>query len=559
MSELSRAIRQKRFNVKKEISAKIVVDTRTGDQIEFDLDNCSINGMGGTAKNLSEADCEIGGIFPAAKIVINKQEFGIGRLTVRYFHKREQGDYYIGLATVDAKLPIDGALSHYLDAPKGTDLNPYQYELSPDKYSLATFVEQQDTNVDLFGRCRKFDIFHKEWQKTDKFQYYTVREAASGVRVKLKRARPNGRKDYIQMAAYDYLNLGNHPEVIEAATAATKKYGYSSGGSPVITGQTDLHEELAETLARMLRKDKVLLFSSGYAANVGTIHGLTSGQDLIVADLLAHASIQDGIKMASATARLFKHNNMDHLEKILSENRPGTMGALIITEGAFSMDGDFGDLRGVVALAKEYNCRTMVDEAHSFGIYGDKKLGIAEMQGVLGEVDIVMSSLSKVCGASGGFIAGPKEVMDWLIFYGRSHLFSGSMPPSSVAAALKSLEIMQKDQRRHESLFANVRHFVEGMRNLGAPISADHNCPIVPVVIGDEAKLAEINQHIRDSGVFVVPIVYPGVSRSQCRFRFSLTSEHTTSDLDYVISVFEQGMQKANFSFANSATKKRSA
>lgn len=535
MSELSRAIRQKRFSLKKETVAKIVLDTKTGVRMELTLENCSINGMGAIAKTIpaEDHDLEIGAIVPAAKIVVNNQEIGLGRLTVRYFVKREdKGDFYVGLATIDSKLPIDGALSRYLEAPDSGDMNPYQFELSPDKFNLASFVEQQDTNIDLFARCRKFSIFFKQWEKTDKYQYSVVREASSGSRIKLRRPRADGRKDYIQMAAYDYLNLGTHPQVIEAATEALKVYGYGSGGSPLVAGMTELHEELADLLARTLKKEKVLLFSSGYAANVGTIHGLTASQDLIVADMLAHASIHDGIQMAPATARFYKHNNIEHLEKILTENRPSALGAFIITEGAFSMDGDMGDIASVVDLAKEYNCRVMVDEAHSFGLYGKNRMGVAEAQGVMGDVDIVMSSLSKVVGAGGGFVAGPKEVMEWLSFYGRSRMFSGSMSPSSAAAGIKSIDLMLKDKERHDNLFRNIKLFVEGLRTLGAPIAVDHNCPIVPVVIGDEAKLGLINQHLRDSGVFVVPIVYPAVSRAQCRFRFSLMSEHTVSDID---------------------------
>ena len=563
MSELSRAIRQKRFGIKSEASAKVVLDTKTGQRIELKLENCSINGLGASTASLSgwEDECEVGTIIPAAKIVVNQQEFGVGRLTIRYFVQRPAtSDYYLGLATVDNKLPIDGPLSHYLDTPQSTDLNPYQYELSPERFNLASFVEQQDSDVDLFARCRKFDIFNKDCEKTDKYHYYSVREASIGSRIQLKKARAGGRTDYIQMAAYDYLNLGSHPEVLNAAAEALRKYGYSSGGSPLICGITDLHEELAETLARMVKKEKVLLFSSGYAANVGTIHGLTAGQDLIVADSLAHASIHDGMRMAPATSRFYKHNNMDHLEKTLAENRSSAMGAFVISEGVFSMDGDMGDLVPTIELAKEYNCRTMIDEAHSFGLYGKNLGGVAEMQGVLDRVDIVMSSLSKVCGAGGGFVAGPKEVMDWLMWYGRSRMFSGSMPPSSAAASIKALEIMLKERERITQLFANVKHFVTGMRELGANLSPNHNSPIVPIVIGDEKKLGIMNESLRQAGIFVVPIIYPAVSRTQCRFRFSLMSQHTVSDLDYAVSSFRHAMEKASFMFPDvTGVAKRSA
>jgi 7-keto-8-aminopelargonate synthetase-like enzyme len=557
MSGLSKAIRQKRFQLKKEVSAKVVLDTNLGTRLVLDLENCSINGLGATATQDTPLDEEwdLGTIIPAAKIVVNQHEVPVGRLTVRYLMERQNSSYYVGLATVDAKLPIDGILSHYLSDGGTGDLNPYEYELSADKFSLANFVEAQDTNIDLFARCRKFEIFNKDWEKKDKYHYYSVRKASTGARIHLKKPRPGGRTDYIQMAAYDYLNLGSHPEVIAAAADALAKYGYSSGGSPLICGITDLHEQLTDKIAHMLGKEKVLLFSSGFAANVGTIQGLTAGQDLIVADVLSHASIQDGIRMSPATARFFKHNSAEHLEKVMQENRHNAMGAMVITEGAFSMDGDLGDVAKVVAVAKKYNARTLIDEAHSFGLYGPGRKGVAEMCNVLEDCDLIMSSLSKVCGAGGGFVAGKKEVMDWLVFYGRSRMFSGSMPPSSAAAAIKALDLIIRDTERIDKLFNNVKHFVAGMRALGAPLAADHSSPIVPVVIGDESKIGPINLHLRDAGIFVVPIVYPAVSRTQCRFRFSLMTDHSISDLDYAIATFAQAMKQADFSFAQVAEK----
>lgn len=550
MSTLAKAIRQKRFTIKNGGDVKLVLDTRLGSRFELSLVNCSINGLGALypEKLKMEDEFDTGAIVPAAKLVVDGQDVTLGRLTVRNAFERGTGTF-VGFATVDAKLPIDGALSKHLETPADGTLDPYGFELSPEHFNLATFVEQQDVNADLFARCRKFQIFYKEWKTTDKYNYNEVREPSTGARVSLKVRRKDGRNDYIQMAAYDYLNLGSHPKVMEAASAATKKFGYSTGGSPVICGTTEIHEELAEKLAYMLRKESVLLFNSGYAANIATLQGLTTSSDLIVADMLSHASLHDGMHMSPATSRFYKHNNMAHLEKVLEENRPQASGAMIVTEGVFSMDGDAGDLASVCKIAKKHNARVFVDEAHSFGLYGKNRNGISEVAGVLGDVDIYMSSLSKVCGAGGGFIAAPKEVTDWLTSFGRARVFSGSMPASSAAAGLMALDLLATERERVEKLFTNVKHFVRGMRELGAPISADHNSPIVPVVIGDEKKIGAICEHLKDNGIFVVPIVYPAVSRSQCRFRFSLMQEHSISDLDFVVATFKQAMKLTGFEF----------
>lgn len=551
MSALAKAIRQKRFDVKEGSPVQLILDTRTGTRLEFLVVNCSINGMGAVTETIAnpEEEFEIGSIVPAAKMLVDNQEIVLGRLTVRYrIANYGEKHSYIGFATVDSKLPVDGVLSKFMVASKNGEINPYEFELSPDRFTVANFLEQQDSNVDLFARCRQFGVYFNEWKRTDKFNFNEVREPSTGARVQLKSLRRGGRSDYIQMTAYDYLNLGSHPKVIEAANDANRKYGYTSGGSPILCGTTELHEQLVEKLSGMLRKD-VILFSSGYAANVGTIQCLTAGQDLIVADMLSHASIQDGIRTSPATARYFRHNNIAHLDKVLTENRPAAMGALVITEGVFSMDGDMGEIKGVVETAQRHNARVMVDEAHSFGLYGKNRNGISELANKLEHVDIYMSSLSKVCGAGGGFIAANRDVIQWLMSFGRSRLYSGSMPPSSAAAGIASLEILVSDRERVDKLFANVKHFVRGMRELGAPLAADHNSPIVPIVVGDEKNIGPICQFLKEAGVYVVPVGYPAVRKSQCRFRFSLMSEHSISDLDYVVATFEQAMKAAKFSF----------
>jgi len=424
----------------------------------------------------------------------------------------------------------------------------YEFELDPEKFSLASFLSSESSNVDLFARCRQFSFLYRKWKEMPKYQYRSVRLPSKGPRVLLDMPRKHGRNDYLMLCSNDYLGLSSHPKVIEAAKQALDQYGFGSTGSPMTTGMTQIHDELMHEIARMFGKEKALLFNSGYTANTGIITGLTAEQDLIVADVLTHASIQDAMRMSSATSRFFKHNQPKHLEKLLAEERNEYVGCLVVTEGVFSMDGDTAPLEKISALSRKYNGRLMVDEAHSFGVVGPGGLGAAARSGVLPQVDIVMGTFSKICGGIGAFAAGSAEMVDWLYHFSRAHIFSVSIPPSTAAAALAAIRIFINEKELINSLKSNIEHFTKGLRHLGFSIDPHHESSVIPVIIGDEKKLSIINAHLRDEGIFAVPIVYPAVSRTTCRFRFTLMAQHTRSDLDFVLSTLEAAMHKADFS-----------
>jgi glycine C-acetyltransferase len=549
MSIQTPVIRQSRYQVRPEASVAFTVETKTGARLTFKVENCSLTGIGALLEGEMprEEGVEPGDILPAAKLVFGGQEVFLGRVVLRKIIAAE-GRTQIGFSMVDKKVPIDGPLSRALATAPGEDVDPHEYELSPEQFNLGTFTSL-GTNVDLFARCKQFGIFLAAWRKTPKFQYHRVRQPSKGTRVRLTQRRRGGRDDYVVMGSNDYLGLAAHPEVAAAAKRAIDEYGFGSTGSPLTTGVTKAHDELAHLVADIFGKERCLLFNSGYAANVGTLTGLTGAQDLILADILSHASLSDGMQMAPATTRFFKHNNVEHLQRLLEEQRAGYAGTLVVTEGAFSMDGDVAPLDKILTLARQHNARVFVDEAHSFGVLGTRGLGACDKFDVLHDVDIIMGTFSKIAGGIGGFIVADAEVVDWLNFYARAHMFSVSLPPSTAAAALAALKIFQREPERVARLHENVRHFVFGLRALGYPIPSTHDCAIVPVVIGDERKLGLVGEELLQAGVYVVPIVYPAVSRTGARFRFTVTSEHTVSDLDYVLNVLERALAKAEVRF----------
>lgn len=549
MSAMTKAIRHKRFSVDPKYELNLLVQSKLGTVHTLVVDNCSLTGVGAISiEKLLESDgFEAGEICPSAKLHSKDLEYALGRVVVRSRRDRE-GKILFGFSLIDTKLPIDAALSRFLiGAEEGS--NPYEVELSPEKFSVATFANSDENNVDLFARCNQFGVLLKEWEKTPQFLYYATREESMGTRVRLTQKRRGGRDDYIVMGSNDYLGLSTHPKVLEAAQAAISRYGFGSTGSPLTTGKTVLHEELCRTLSRIFQKEKTVLFNSGYAANIAAMSALARQQDFIVADFLTHASIQDGMKMSSATGRFFRHNDVNHLRKILNQNRQDYSGALIVTEGVFSMEGDIPPLNEIAAVAREFNARLYLDEAHSFGVIGDKGMGAVQLFDAYDRTDLIMGTFSKICGGIGGFISGRKDVVDWLYFFGRSQMFSVSIPPSTAAAALAALKVFQEEPQRIEALRNNIRHFVRGLREIGYKVNPNHASAVLPVVIGDEKKMGVMNQHLLDNGVFVVPVIFPAVSRNACRFRFTMTAQHSISDLDFVLNVFEAAMNKAQFKF----------
>jgi glycine C-acetyltransferase len=543
---LSNSIRNTRYNVKSSGSITLIIGTTEGENIEFEVLDCSLNGICALCEKdkLNDEIITTSTIIPNAKLKSPKSEHFLGRLSVRRIELINE-KWEIAFSTIDTKIPTTESLSHFFDIDLTKTNN--REELNPNQFSLAHFAETEFSNIDLFDRINKFSVFHREWSATPKYGYYTIRTESMGPRVNLARARKGGRKDYLVMGSNDYLGLGSHPEVIQACKNALDKYGANSTGSPVSTGLTDLHVELCETVAKIHKKESTLLFNSGYAANIGAITALTSPNDLIIADQLCHASIQEAMQMSKANIRFFKHNSIEHLVGLLKKERENYNGCLIITEGVFSMDGNTSLYNEIYAVARQYNARIYVDQAHCFGVIGPNGFGITEKFNLAKETDVIMGTFSKICGGIGGFITGSKDLIEWLRCFSKSQLFSVSLAPSTVAGVSKALELFLKDKSLLENLKRNINHFTSSLKILGFDISPHHESAIISIVIGDEKKLGEMYQSLLDDGIWCTPVVYPVVGRKKCRFRFTIMANHTTSDLDYVVNCLEKAMIKSGY------------
>jgi glycine C-acetyltransferase len=350
------------------------------------------------------------------------------------------------------------------------------------------------------------------------------------------RARFDGR-DVINLASNNYLGLANHPRMNAAAAKAAAELGAGSGAVRTISGTMAMHHELERRFADFKHAEDALMFQSGFTANAGTVAAVLDKEDVIVSDRLNHASIIDGARLSRAEIKVFEHRDADHADALLAETKRPARRQLLITDGVFSMDGDIAPLPALVEVAEKHDAIMMIDDAHASGVLGTAGAGTVDHFGLHGRVDIQVGTLSKAIGVLGGFIAGPTQLIEWLVNRGRPFLFSTSAPPAVVAACIEALEIIRDEPERLERLWQNTRTFKAGLHELGFD-TGDSETPITPVITGDEATTQTFARRLFEEGVFTPAIVYPTVVKGRARVRTIVTADHTEADLGEALAVF---------------------
>jgi len=342
----------------------------------------------------------------------------------------------------------------------------------------------------------------------------------------------------IMIGSNNYLGLAQDERVIEAACDATRKYGSGCTGSRLLNGTIKLHVELEDALADFLQREAVVLFSTGFFANQGALASLTEEGDVILCDRENHASIIDGCQFAPAKLIPYRHNSASSLSNRL-KRQPAEAGRLVVMDGVFSMSGDIADLPPQLEVAKAHGARVYVDEAHSLGVLGPKGRGAVHHFGLNDDVDIVMGTFSKSLGSMGGFIAGDAQMVEYIKHRARCFIFTASLAPAVAGGVLKALEIMQQEPERIEQLWRNTRKMHEGFKRIGFKIGSTQT-PIVPILIGSEAKAFHFTQRLYEEGIFATPAIYPAVRYGEAIVRTSYMSSHTDEDLDRVLEIFEK-------------------
>ncbi len=348
-----------------------------------------------------------------------------------------------------------------------------------------------------------------------------------------------GGRPIVMAGSNNYLGLTHHPQVVEAARKAIADFGTGCTGSRFLNGTLSLHEEMETRLAAFLKKEACITSGTGYQTNVGALATLAGKDDILFGDRDNHASLIDGARLAFAKSLKYRHNDVEDLERMLRDTPLlGSGGRLIVTDGVFSMLGDLAPLPDLVRLSKEYKARLIVDDAHAFGVLGEHGRGTAEHFGVIDDVDLIVGTFSKSCACLGGFVAGPKKVVDYIKHTSRSVIFSASMTPASVATVLACLDIIESEPERRESLWVKVRRMKKGFEELGFDV-IDGGSPILSVVIGDDRTTMEFNRQLFEQGVFVNAVLPPAAPPGMSLLRTSYMATHTDEDLDRILAAFK--------------------
>ncbi|MEQ8241110.1 MAG: pyridoxal phosphate-dependent aminotransferase family protein [Cyclobacteriaceae bacterium] len=337
----------------------------------------------------------------------------------------------------------------------------------------------------------------------------------------------------LMFGSNSYLGLTTHPKVKEASIAAVRKYGTSFSGSRFLNGTADIHIELEDRLAKFLKKEAVMVYSTGFQVNLGVIPSITTKNDVILIDRLNHASIIEGARLSDAKTIVFRHNDMDSLESKLKKLGDAEM-RFIIVDGVFSMEGNIANVPEIVKLAEKYNAVVMTDCAHAVGVLGDHGRGTPSHFGLDDEVDLIGGTFSKSFASLGGFIGGNKETIEYMRHHSRSLIFSASMTPASTAATLAALTIMETDDSHRLKLWENTNHALGRFKDLGFD-TGNSETPIIPIYVRNNEKTYAYTMRLMQEGVFVNPVVAPAVSPQDSLIRFSLMASHNIDQIDLAI------------------------
>ena len=338
----------------------------------------------------------------------------------------------------------------------------------------------------------------------------------------------------INLCSYNYLGLANHPEVLAAAHEALRTHGMGACGSPMLSGMTDLHRELERRVAKFLKREDAMLFNSGFGGALGTISGLLRKTDVALLDNRSHLSLRDGAVLSRCRTEKFEHNDPASLDAALSRHKGRRQ--LVIVEGIYSMDGDFGNLKELIAVAESHGASVFIDEAHSMLACGEHGRGAAEKFGVEDRVPLLYGTFSKAFGALGGFVAGSKETLQYLRFYAHPYVYSCALPPVVIAAILKALELGTSQPELRAQLWENADYFHAQLRSLGLD-TGESTTYVMPIVIADRERMYRLGHELRRRGLWVAPVDYPAVPQSRICFRACVTAMHTRADLDEALNI----------------------
>lgn len=413
-----------------------------------------------------------------------------------------------------------------------------------DNRTMRDFADIPHRN--LFHKAEAFHAFYNQQRMAGYFWYGMPLESPCQNRAVIFDEVAGKPREFLMFASNNYLGLANDPRVLDAIRDAASRYGATNTGCRLIGGSNVLHKELETKLAKLKGTEDSIVFPSGYSANLGTISALCSPHDMVFTDALNHMSIQDGCKLSGASRKIYQHS-ISALERALERSADSDAGRLIVTDGVFSMHGDIVDLPRLVALARKYDAKVLVDDAHSTGVLGKTGSGTSEHFGMKGQIDLELGTFSKTLAGVGGFVAARAEVIEYLRFYANSYVFAATIPAHVAAGLITSIDLMTTEPQRLQTLWRNIDHLRGKLLRAGFDLGETQSA-ILPVVIGDDRKTLEMGRAVRAKGMFCQTVVFPGVAVGDARLRISITSEHTLEDLDLAAQILIESAREVGIS-----------
>lgn len=408
-------------------------------------------------------------------------------------------------------------------------------KINSGKLGLKGFLNKRNSQSFLTW-VNDFLLFIRDLKRNKEHSYFRLITSAPGSKVIVMSEDNHEEHEMLLFASNNYLGLANNNHIKNKVKEAIDKYGTGLGGPPILNGYTQLMKELEQRIARLKRQEDCLIFSAGYNANLGFVSALGKSNDLFIYDELSHASLYDALKLSNAKGISFKHNDAGDLEKKLAKYSTTIKGTIFVCfEGIYSMDGDISPLSQMIPIIKKYGALSVLDDAHGLGILGIDGSGTAEHFKISKEIDISMGTFSKSLAGTGGFLAGRKEIINYIRYFARPYMFSAALPPMSLAAILAGLDIIEKSPQLREQLYENIKyaHKILSPFNI---VSKDVT-PIIAILVPKWMDIRKANSIIHKRGIFLNAIEYPAVPKNKQRFRISLMAQHSKTDLNKLAKV----------------------
>ena len=413
-------------------------------------------------------------------------------------------------------------------------------KINCDDYTQVDFFEYRGD--DLFEVADYFSAFLQDATQKGYMVYGNPISTAPKAEFEIYDSYLGKERNFLNFCSYNYLGYSCHPEVIAEVQKTLVKYGTGAVSAPLLSGYYDLSKQLETAIARFKGKEAAVLFPTGYGTNLGVLSCLLKPGDVAVLDILSHASSYDGARLAGADIKVFSHNNAEHLERVL-KGLPNPKRAIVCVEGVYSMDGDLVNLPEIVSVCKKYGAKILLDEAHATLIFGENGRGVAEHFGLEDQIDLTIGTFSKSFGAIGGFVTGEAKLMTYLRMYARSYVFSCAMAPHTAAGILKVLDIFEKDKSNLAKLWENTHYMLAKLKEAGLD-TGETESQVIPVIIGNDRRLREMSRMIHSRGLYTGVVTYPAVSSKRTRLRLSMSSNHTTEQMDACAEIIKEAFDK---------------